>query len=248
MGFQLEDTPDSARHVGRLLGRLPDGTIPTERIGAALYEREFNDAAMEPGGTWSGTEPPDVQPAYLVPSCRCGWRGPEMPYDPHAGVWSGGRYHNGQDLDAHRVWKAHATAALVPAVPEGHRERLARFADPLGELADERPRAALTLARQLRELADHLEPLAVAEALAHGVPWETIGADLGQTKQAAHGRYQQRPSADLEDRVQALTGGSVTTLLDAARNRRPGTPPPEHRWTGTAARILDRQVPSDDQS
>lgn len=248
MAWQLENSPDGGRHAGHVLGRLLDGTIPTYRIGAAQYERHFTDTQDEPGGTWSGDRPLDEQPAYLVPACRCGWRGPAVRYDPHGGQWSGGRYHNGQELDAYRVWKAHATAALSAAVPDGHREQLAELASTLGELADERPRAALTLARQLRELADHLEPLAVAEALAHSVPWEAIGADLGQTKQAAHGRYTRHPSADLDRRVRDLTGDSVAALLTAARERRPGTPPPGHAgWTGTVARILHHPAPVDGQ-
>ncbi len=130
-----------------------------------------------------------------------------------------------QAVGAHRVWQAHATAALSAAVPDGCRDRLAALTAALGELADERPRAALSAARQLREIAGLIEPLAVAEALAHSVPWETIGTDLGQTKQAVNRRCT-NPSRTLSARVEQLVGTNVETLLATARNRVPGTRPP----------------------
>ncbi|MEU9167698.1 hypothetical protein AB0D34_07865 [Streptomyces sp. NPDC048420] len=237
-----DDIRSSPRHEGFLYARLADGTIPTYRAGQALYEWEFNDHWNADGGWWHGgpdQQRPTPQPAALVPSCQCGWRGPDLPYYPNGGQKTTELYCCMQGDHALRAWQDHATAALTATVPDEHREQLARLAGPLGKLADARPRAALVLARQLRELADHLEPLAVAQALAHGVPWEAIGTDLGQTKQAAHGRYQRHPSTDLEQRVQALTGGSVAALLDGARNHRPGTPPSGHsEWAAAAARIL----------
>ncbi|MGW2724908.1 hypothetical protein [Streptomyces sp. NPDC001492] len=234
----LENTPQGRRHAGYPVGYLDDHTV-RYRAGGVLHERQFVDAAEGPGGEWTGPGAERLdQPSHLAPGCRCGWLGPARPYHPQGGRRGDGRY-DGQGQEVYAAWQAHATAVLRAEVPEAYRERLAAFAVPLGELADERPRAALVLARQLRELADHLEPLAAAESLAHGVPWETIGTDLGQSKQAAHGRYVRSPSADLERRVQSLTGGTVTELLDAARTRRPGTPPPGHTgWPDAVARIL----------
>ncbi|MEU5547937.1 hypothetical protein AB0G85_37470 [Streptomyces sioyaensis] len=125
---------------------------------------------------------------------------------------------------AYGAWHHHATAALSPAVPPHYHQQLTAFAATLGELADERPRAALTVARQLREIAAHLEPLAVAESLAHGVPWETLAADLGHTRQNIHSCYN-RPSRNLTDRIQAITGTTLETLLTKAL---PAAPEPTH--------------------
>ncbi|MYV60304.1 hypothetical protein GTW37_13070 [Streptomyces sp. SID4931] len=101
-------------------------------------------------------------------------------------------------------------------MPEPHHQALAQLAGTAAELADERPRAALTLSRQLHDLAALIEPLAVAGALAHHVTWDTIGADLGQSRQAVNARYT-KPSADLSDRVHRLTGHTVAELLNLAR-------------------------------
>ncbi|MEU5959262.1 hypothetical protein [Streptomyces sp. NPDC047525] len=231
------------RHEPALYGRLSAGTIPVYRAGRALFERQFTDDAAGPGGRWEGPEAdrPAEQPATLVPACSCGWRGPDVPYDPHgtpAPPPGGTVMHDVQGQEAQTAWHRHHMAATSSVMPPGYTERLEALAAPLGELADEAPRAALVLVRQLRELADHLELLAVAGARAHTVSWDTIGADLDQTRQAVHGRYVTRPSPELEERVHALTGGTVAALLDAAKERRPGTPPPGHgQWPAAVARI-----------
>ncbi|MGW1839621.1 hypothetical protein [Streptomyces sp. NPDC002067] len=230
------DDPDGTRHAGRQLARLTDGTIPTYRTGQVLREREYD----ADGEWWRGPDRdrPAGPPAALVPDCLCGWRGTDVPY-PH------------DDLPASEMaartaagrWHAHAAAALNPAVPGHYRTQAGQLAHHLTELADERPRAALNLARMLREIADHIEPLAIAEALTHRVRWDEIGADLRQTKQAVNRRYS-RPSRELTARVQQLTGEDVETLLAAARDRRPGTPPPgHHQWPTVVAWILN----TDDQ-
>ncbi|MGW1666464.1 hypothetical protein [Streptomyces microflavus] len=218
----------ATRHAGELLARLPDGTIPTYRVGKLLAERLFVDAWDRDGGWWQGPENgrPDQQPAHLVPSCECGWYGAEIPYDVTGGeIPRPGQepMRDGASRTAQAAWRDHAAAALTAAVPEPHRQALAQLAATAAELAEERPRAALTLSRQLRDLAALLEPLAVAGALAHHVTWDTIGADLGQSRQAVNGRYV-KPSADLSDRVHRLTGQTVEGLLSLARGR--GTPPP----------------------
>ncbi|MFI6690041.1 hypothetical protein [Streptomyces sp. NPDC050485] len=231
------------RHRGTLLGRLADGTVPLYRTNrAALYEREFRDSPHASGGNWTGPEPgrPTEQPAALIPACRCGWRGPDLPYDPTGGrrlTLDGENRHNDQDLTAYNTWHTHADAALDPALPDVHREWLGQLAEQLRELTGERPRAALTLARQLRELADLAEPLAIAHALAHNVPWDAIGADLGRSKQNIRARYR-RPSRGLTQRVHRLTGGlTVEQLITAANDRTPHSPPPGIHWSDAVARI-----------
>ncbi|MFD4021191.1 hypothetical protein [Streptomyces sindenensis] len=143
---------------------------------------------------------------------------------------------DGAGRTAQAAWRDHAAAALTAAVPGPQRQALAQLAAAAGELAEERPRAALTLSRHLRDLAALIEPLAVAGALAHHVTWDTIGADLGQSRQAVNSRYV-KPSADLSDRVHRLTGRSVEELLNLARGR--GAPPCEAvTWTEEIHRLL----------
>ncbi|MFJ2110782.1 hypothetical protein ACIOEX_02445 [Streptomyces sp. NPDC087850] len=244
-----DDTPGATRHAGHLLARLADGTIPTYRVGQLLAERGFADSWDHDGGWWQGPEPgrPDEQPAHLVPACECGWRGPDIPYDVHGGeVPRRGEspMRDGAGRTALDTWRDHAASALTATGPETHRQALAHLAATLAELADERPRAALTLVRQLRELAALAEPLAVAGALAHRITWDTIGADLGQSRQAVHGRYK-RPSADLTDRVHRLTGDTVDALLKSTRT--PGTPPPATSTWQDEIRHLLITTPQKDQ-
>ncbi|WP_193560855.1 hypothetical protein [Streptomyces alboflavus] len=241
------EAPSAPRHEPALYGRLANGTIPTYRSGGrALYERQFTDDWTGPGGWWEGPEAerPAEPPAALVPACSCGWRGADVPYDPHGGPPpppGGPVLHDAQEQEAQAAWHRHYVAATLELRPPGYDARTAALAAPLGELAEDHPRAALVTVRQLRELADHLELLAVAAALAHRVPWHHIGADLGQTRQAVHGRYTRRPSADLAARVQELTGGqTVPEFLAAARERRPHTAPPTSvGWPAAVRRILD---------
>ncbi|WP_329151276.1 hypothetical protein OG275_38170 (plasmid) [Streptomyces niveus] len=226
--IHTDDTPGATRHAGELLARLAGGKIPTYRVGKLLAERPFVDSWDHPGGRWQGPEHgrPDEQPAYLVPACECGWYGADIPYDVHGGeVPRPGQtpMRHGASRTAQAAWRDHATAALTSATPDTHHQALAQLAALGAELANERPRAALTLSRQLREIAALLEPLAVAGALAHHITWDTIGGDLGQSRQAVNGRYV-RPSADLSDRVHRLTGDTVEALLRTTRT--PGTPPP----------------------
>lgn len=107
---------EGARHGGFVLGRLADGTIPTFACGHTRYERQFTDSSATWGGAWGGPEPgvPAGQPLALVPGCACGWRGPDLRYDPAGGVCGNGTCHNGQAVHAHRLWQEHAKAA-VPA-------------------------------------------------------------------------------------------------------------------------------------
>ncbi|MFK0292471.1 hypothetical protein ACIQU6_18610 [Streptomyces sp. NPDC090442] len=237
---------EEARHGGFVLGRLDDGTVPTHRSGRALYERQFADSSTGQGGTWSGPAQgaPSKAPTALIPACACGWRGADLPYHPAGGVCGDGTCHDGQAVSAHRAWQSHATAALSAVVPDGCRDRLAALTTALGELADHQPRAALAVSRQLREIAGLIEPLAVAEALAHSVPWETIGTDLGQTKQAVNRRYT-NPSRTLSTRVEQIAGTNVETLLTTARNRAPGTRLPGIDWASAARRVMDSNSPSD---
>ncbi|MGW2793595.1 hypothetical protein ACWC9H_27200 [Streptomyces sp. NPDC001251] len=222
-----------------MFGRLADGTVPTYRTrGRALFEREFRDDPYTRGGTWTGPEPrPTDQPAALIPACSCGWRGEDVPYDPDAGRWHTPDLetrHHAQENEAYGAWHRHADAALNPQLTDAHNELPDGIAELLDHLTRTRPRAALTLTRRLRELADNTEPLAVAAALTHTVAWDTIGADLGLTKQAVHARYR-RPSRDLETRVHTLTGRTVAELITTATHRTPHSKKPSRPPEDTTA-------------
>lgn len=54
------------------------------------------------------------------------------------------------------------------------------------------PAAGLRAARALRELAERLEALQVANARAHGWSWQEIAFFLGVSKQAVHKKYASR--------------------------------------------------------
>ena len=51
------------------------------------------------------------------------------------------------------------------------------------------PAAGLRAARELRELADRLESLQVANAREHGWSWQEIAFYLGVSKQAVHKKH-----------------------------------------------------------
>jgi hypothetical protein len=51
------------------------------------------------------------------------------------------------------------------------------------------PAAGLQAARELRELAERLEALQVANARKHGWSWQEIAVFLGVSKQAVHKKF-----------------------------------------------------------
>ncbi len=51
------------------------------------------------------------------------------------------------------------------------------------------PAAGLQAARELRELAERLEALQVANARKHGWSWQEVAVFLGVSKQAVHKKY-----------------------------------------------------------
>ncbi|MGW0786138.1 hypothetical protein [Streptomyces sp. NPDC002913] len=220
----LRDTEH--RHEGYALGVLADGTTPTYRVRDALHERRFTDDPYEPGGTWSGPARgrPEQPPAQLLPACSCGWRGMSLPYepdpriDPDLGVW---------DLTGARArtqWEyRHVQVVSSNSIPEDHAERLTELDTALRELADEYPRAALAMVRQLRETIDRRELQAVANGRVLDIPWAQLGSDLGQTRQSINARYT-NPS---QSRAQTYGAADFDALVEQYRTRQPGTPPPE---------------------
>lgn len=54
------------------------------------------------------------------------------------------------------------------------------------------PASGLQAARELRELAERLEALQVANARRHGWSWQEIAFFLGVSKQAVHKKYASR--------------------------------------------------------
>jgi hypothetical protein len=129
---------EGARHGGFVLGRLADGTVPAFASGHMRYERQFADSSTAHGGAWTGPElgAPAEQPLALVPGCACGWRGPDLPYDPAGGRCGNGTCHDGQAVEAHRMWHAHARAALSAGVPGEYSGHLPAVTASAGESTD----------------------------------------------------------------------------------------------------------------
>ncbi|WP_372411540.1 hypothetical protein [Streptomyces luteireticuli] len=134
----LLGSDEDIRHGGFVLGRLADGTIPAFTSEHARYERRFADSSAAFGGAWGGPVPgaPAEQPVALVPGCACGWRGPDLPYDPAEGLCGNGTCHNGQAVHAHRLWQEHATAELSAGASGEHGVRPTAVTASVGEFTD----------------------------------------------------------------------------------------------------------------
>lgn len=220
----LRDTEH--RHEGYALGVLADGTTPTYRIRDAIHERQFTDDPYGPGGTWDGPARgrPDQPPAQLLPACSCGWRGTSLPYRPDPRIDKDPEVWDLTGAGARAQWEYRHVAVMVSnSLPEHAHELSEQLDAALRELADEYPRAALTMVRRAREILDRRELQAVANARVLDIPWAQLGSDLGQSRQTINARYT-NPS---QSRAQTYGAADFDALVERYRTRRPGTPPPE---------------------
>lgn len=176
MGWLYDGVPDE-EHEGYPIGVLANGVIPTYQAGGRWCEMEFR------GGWWSagGASPdPGVEPAWLLPTCVCGWRGQRVPYDPQA-------------EDAARAqWDAHMDEVTVYLLSVAKAAEL--LIDALGVARkggefDARPLAVIKALRVTQAHVGAEVAAAVGAARAQDVSWELIGRALGVTRQTAHERY-----------------------------------------------------------
>jgi hypothetical protein len=192
MGWLYDGVPDE-EHEGYPVGVLANGVIPTYAIGTQWFEMEFRDGCWSTG---SAAEDPGTEPAWLLPTCVCGWRGERVAYGPQAGAGAD----TGTDADsaARAQWDAHmdeVTVYLLTAAKAGEAFIAALdIARNSGEF-DARP---LAVVKALRVTQAHIAAqltTAVAAARAQDLSWELIGTALGVTRQTAHERYREVAAA-----------------------------------------------------
>ena len=175
MGWVFDGVPDEA-HEGHPVGVLANGVIPTYQVGDQWFEMEFRD------GWWAagGEHDPGVEPAWLLPTCVCGWRGERAAFDAQA-------------EDAARAqWDAHMDEVTVYLLSTARAAEA--FVDALdvarkGGEFDARP---LAVVKALRATQTHIGAqvaAAVGAARAQELSWDLIGRALGVTRQTAHERY-----------------------------------------------------------
>ncbi|WP_433357707.1 hypothetical protein ACQP25_44830 (plasmid) [Microtetraspora malaysiensis] len=132
------------------------------------------------------------------------------PADPESGIrWLTDRYAAGT---ARQAWERDGTPMSAAAAME------AVLADPTP--TKEAAIAALALRRQLAEEAERLDTAIVDMARGRGVWWETIGASVGVSKQAAEQRHVRRTDAARARRRagKATAGGRLRAWLDQHAN------------------------------
>ncbi|HTJ70791.1 MAG TPA: hypothetical protein VL551_24840 [Actinospica sp.] len=182
MGWLYDGVPDE-QHEGYPVGVLPNGVIPTYTTGNQWFEMEFRD------GWWStGTaaEDPGTDPAWLQPTCVCGWRGARVPHAPQSP--------DAAEAEARTQWNAHMDEVTVYLLTTAKAaESLITALDLArtdGEF-DSRPLAVINALRTTQShIATHITT-AVAAARAQDLSWELIGTALGVTRQTAHERYRE---------------------------------------------------------
>jgi hypothetical protein len=163
-------------HEGYAAQRQPDGTL------------------TGPGGT---AETAGFT-AYVA-ACACS----SSRYRPGAGYsqgryytgWYGGTTHPpteaGHEAALEEWERVHARPLQADALTDAG--SLRSFEEILGSSLTQHPLATLALLRRLDQVVDERTRDAVAAARIHGASWQDIGAALGMTRQAAHGRFGARP-------------------------------------------------------
>jgi len=96
-----------------------------------------------------------------------------------------------------------------------HGQRLAKLAAEVAGAPS--PRAALRKLRQLRRELDAFERRLVADALAEGASYASIGRDLGLSRQAVHRRFRSVVSDDVRLRVSPDVRRILLCIREEAR-------------------------------
>jgi hypothetical protein len=190
VGWIYDGVPDE-EHEGRSIGVLANGVIPTYAVGNQWFEMEFRD------GWWStgdGADDPGVEPAWLLPTCVCGWRGERVAYDPRAQAGTGAGVGTGTGAEdaARAQWDAHmdeVTVYFLTVAKAGEALIEALDVARLGGEFDGRPLAVIKALRVTQAHIGAQITAAVGAARARELSWESIGEALGVTRQTAHERY-----------------------------------------------------------
>lgn len=176
MGWIYDGVPDE-EHEGHPIGVLANGVIPTYPAGNQWFEMEFRDGWWSVGG---GSDDPGVEPAWLLPTCVCGWRGERVAYEPRA-----------EDV-ARGQWDAHmdeVTVCFLTVAKAGEALAEALEVAREGGEFDSRPLAVIKALRVTQAHVGSRITVAVGAARAKELSWESIGEALGVTRQTAHERY-----------------------------------------------------------
>jgi len=176
MGWLYDGVPDE-EHEGSPIGVLANGVIPSYGAGGQWFEMEFRD------GWWSSgnaSDDPGVEPAWLLPTCVCGWRGERVAYDPQAEGAARAQWNAHMDeVTIYFLAAAKAAEAFIDALESARQA---------GEF-DGRPLAVIKALRVTQTHIGSQISAAVGAARARELSWEHIGEALGVTRQTAHERY-----------------------------------------------------------
>jgi hypothetical protein len=176
MGWLYDGVPDE-EHEGQAVGVLANGVIPTYGKGNLTSEMAFRDGWWSSG---SASDDPGVEPAWLLPTCACGWRGQRTAYGPQAEDAARAQWDAHMDeVTVYLLSVAKAAEVLIKAL-EAAREA--------GEF-DSRPLAVIKALRVTQAHVGSQMAAAVGAARAQELSWELIGEALGVTRQTAHERY-----------------------------------------------------------
>lgn len=176
MGWLYDGVPDE-EHEGYSVGVLANGVIPTYGTGSLWSEMEFRDGSWSPGGT---ADDPGVDPAWLLPTCVCGWRGKRIAFDEEAQGSVRAQWDTHMDdVTVYLLTVAKAAEVLRNTIKAARKE---------GEF-DARPLAVISALHVTQAHIGSQIAVAVGAARAQDLSWELIGVALGVTRQTAHERY-----------------------------------------------------------
>jgi len=176
VGWLYDGVPDE-EHEGYPIGVLANGVIPTYQAGGQWLEMEFRDGWWSAG---SSSHDPGIEPAWLLPTCVCGWRGQRVDFEAQAEDAARAQWDAHMDeVTVYLLSVAKAAEVLIDALG---------FAREKGEF-DSRPLAVIKALRVTQAHIGTQVAAAVGAARAQELSWEQIGRALGVTRQTAHERY-----------------------------------------------------------
>ena len=188
MGW-VHDVPedDLYEHEGYAVAVIADGSEPP------AVQVPLPGGGTAPNNSWrlyDGSAPDRPLAVGLRAACECGWRGERMrPLD-----WNNQEGSEGSDVGLtptgpYGDWLAHIDDLRGTTVPQRVRELVAALSAKLGEMADERPIAALEAIGTLEAVTRHRGRAAAETARERDITWDAIGRALGITRQAAFQRF-----------------------------------------------------------
>ncbi|MFE0845895.1 hypothetical protein [Streptomyces rochei] len=216
---------DDGLHEGYLLAVLADGRDAT---AADNPHSDTNSA-------WWCFDGTDGRPRAIGVRAACDcydetftepvrtWRG-SVVHPVHFGDDDKTEGTDGEEVSGpYAEWEnVHVSPAAATTVPGDVAALLDTVRTRLGELAEQRPLAALTTVARLEAVAAAAAVRAAGAAQHRGESWTRIGTALGVTRQAAHQRLARHLAATGEPDPDADTFGADDLAVDAYRLARSG--------------------------